>query len=130
MNNTPECLKKISSIQLLLDQMALANYKRTNSSELLDIISSIQEALDNQKDIELPVTIEEDNKEIKFNFWVYYNELEDFNNNEVVISKDLTGLSIDSTYGQIHFYEVFNMKKGRIENEYIDEDNYYRISTK
>ena len=128
MNNTPECLEQIPKIQIILDKIALLNYRRRGSSDLLDTICLIQNSLDNQKSINLPVHIDENKENIRFNFWIYYNELDEFNTNEVIISKDLKTMSIDITYGSFHFYEKYYMKSNVVEKEHLNNKKYYPMS--
>ena len=129
MANIEETKKIIDEVQIMLDKIALLNYKRHNSKDLLDNISIIQEQLDNQININLPIYYEETEKEVKVKFWIHYNELDEYNINELVIFKDLKRLSIDMKYGNIHFYEEYDMRRDPIICNTINKENYYSIST-
>ena len=117
-------MDNIAKIEKILDKIVLMNYARRNSGELLDIISYIYVCIEKQDNVEF----EETPGEYKFKFWNYYDELEDYYSSEVVITKDLKNLTIDMTYGSIHFYESFNIGTTITKNDILDEENYYSMS--
>ena len=126
----------ITTIKNMLEKMALMNQKRNNSSDLLDIIAIICNELDKQNSNELPLHIKQTKNYINFNFWTYYDEFKDFCDNRVIISKDLKKLYIERDYGQIHFYDNFEInncaikkKNAIVKTENMDnQNNYYQMS--
>ena len=117
-------MEGVLKLGLLLDKIVVMNYAKRNSGELLDIISYISTSVNEQENVEM----EETPSEYRFKFGTYYEEFEETYGNEVVITKDLKNLTVDMTYGSIHFYERFNMEGTITKNDILDEDNYYSMS--
>ena len=125
----------IKKIQTILDKILLMNYSKRNAGDLNDILSFIYKNLEYSYQNGLSIIFQDDEDQIEFEFYTYYDEFEENCSNKVIISKDLSKLFIDINYGSIHFYDNFILNRNSVIRDrelvenYIDDENekYYAI---
>ena len=125
----------IKKIQTILDKILLMNYSKRNAGDFNDILSFIYKNLEYSYQNGLSIIFQDDEDQIEFEFYTYYDEFEENCSNKVIISKDLSKLFIDINYGSIHFYDNFILNRNSVIRDrelvenYIDDENekYYAI---
>ena len=133
--NKKEYLEEIKVIKEDLKRMVLILEEYNNAMDLQDQIEYVLNNLDNDYsnyNNEIPNRyIEVTNEDISFNFITYYEELDEFCNNEVIISKDWKNLTFVYEYGNIDFATTYELNNRYVNSKEAKEPNpirkYYPI---
>ena len=124
------------NLKNILEKLRKENERKLHARDFMDTLDFIKDNVDKEVPNEYPRYIDFQPDRIRFNFWTYYDELEDYCSNDVVISKNYKDLSIKMNYGKVNFYDSFEMGREGVKKVYglpqelifNDENSLYEIN--